>query len=120
MSCIDVHIQEESCSCISSVVTRIGNGIKSRVSDTTCRIASMVADATSRIATKVADETGGIITVVADAVGEHLKARCSIVCSIDLIKEYLNVTPDEVQWITDDMGVFFDVESNVEWIVVTS
>ena len=52
-------------------------------------------------------------------IGERLKASVSIVCTVSEIKEWLKVSPQEVQWITDDMGVFYDVVSNVEWIVVT-
>lgn len=50
----------------------------------------------------------------------RLQAQCSIVCNLADLGKYLDVTPSDVQWITDDVGVFFDVESNVEWIVVTS
>ena len=49
----------------------------------------------------------------------RLKAQCSIVCKLAELGKYLEVTPADVQWITDDIGVFFDVESNVEWIVIT-
>ena len=40
--------------------------------------------------------------------------------SVSEMVDFLRVTPTEIQWITDDMGVFFDVESNVDWIIVTS
>lgn len=51
--------------------------------------------------------------------GERLRARCSVICSLSDVY-YLNVSPDEIQWITDDVGVVFEVESNVEWIIVNS
>lgn len=50
-------------------------------------------------------------------IGERLKATVGIVCSLSEIKQWLKVSPDEIQWITDDMGVYFDVVSNVEWQV---
>ena len=81
---------------ISPIVERIGNGIK---------VVSGLVD--------------GLMRATSSDLGEHLKLRCSLVCSVsDLF--YMNVTPAEVQWITDDMGVYFDVESNVEWIVLTT
>ena len=48
-----------------------------------------------------------------------MKARCSIVCSLKELPKYLNVSPSEIQWISQDYGVIYDVESNVEWIIVT-
>lgn len=52
--------------------------------------------------------------------GEGLSVRCSVICSLVDVAPYLDISPQEIQWITDDTGVFFDVESNVEWIIVTS
>ena len=48
---------------------------------------------------------------------EPLDVACRIICSVSDLANWLRVTPEEVQWITDDMGVYFDVVSNVEWIV---
>lgn len=47
-----------------------------------------------------------------------LDIDCRLVCSLSDLTAWLRVTPEEVQWITDDMGVYFDVVSNVEWTVV--
>ena len=49
----------------------------------------------------------------------NLKVRTSIVCSIGN-KRYLNVSPDEIQWITPDCGVIYTVESNTKWIISNS
>ena len=53
-------------------------------------------------------------------IASHIKAQCSVICSLADVGKYLDVTPADVQWITDDVGIFFEVESNVEWIIVTS
>lgn len=53
-------------------------------------------------------------------IGGEADLKCSIVCTLEEVMPYLEVSPQEIQWITDDAGVFFDVESNVEWIIVTS
>lgn len=82
--------------CLTANISRVGEGLVTSVS----RIGEGVVAGVSRI-------------------GEGLVARCSIVCTIAEITDYLEVTPIEVQWITDDIGVFFDVKSNVKWIITT-
>lgn len=59
---------------------------------------------------------GGLTASLTDA-GEHLRSRLGIVCRPEPTGWYLDVTPAEVQWITDDIGVVYNVESNVEWII---
>lgn len=49
----------------------------------------------------------------------HPKVRTSIVCSIKELKNYLKVSPEEVQWITPDYGIVYNVYSDMDWIVVT-
>ena len=98
MPCITAHMQDSVGACLSATVSRIGEGIKVGVRSLT--------------------EPIGVS--LRDMVDKHLNVRCSIVCSLSEVVDYLRVSPSEVQWITDDIGVFFDVESNVDWIVVTS
>lgn len=50
---------------------------------------------------------------------EGIKAKCSIICSLKDFGRYVRVSPAEIQWITDDVGVFYEVEANMEWIIVT-
>lgn len=80
---------------ITAVVSRIGEGLKA--------VGGMV---------------GELIKVTASETSERLQIRCGVVCSVSDYF-YLNVSPADVQWITDDVGVFFEVESNVEWRVLT-
>lgn len=47
----------------------------------------------------------------------HLKVSCGIVCSVGDIN-YLRVSPQEVQWITPDMGVVYTVESDTSWSII--
>lgn len=59
-----------------------------------------------------------LVCMVEDALKEgHLKLSCGIVCSVGDIK-YLRVSPQEVQWITSDMGVVYTVESDTSWSIV--
>lgn len=94
MGCLNISITRKNESVIVDV-SRIGNGIVGFV-------------------TRLGDE----LKLLLDDATNHLKVKCSIVCSLGEFR-YLNISPDEVQWITDDRGVFFDVESNVEWIIIT-
>ena len=59
---------------------------------------------------------GGMVSTLTDA-GEHLRARFGIVCRPEPTGWYIEVNPEEVQWITDDIGVTYEVRSNVEWTI---
>lgn len=50
---------------------------------------------------------------VAD-ITERLNVRCGIVCSLADV-QYLEVSPQEVQWITPDELIMYTVTSNVDW-----
>lgn len=93
MSCIELKVTQ-NLSCISAKVTRIGEGLLAQAKDVSRRLFA-----------KTSCLSG-------------LDVRCSVVCSLVDVGHYLDVTPAEIQWITDDIGVFFDVESNVEWKIL--
>lgn len=77
------------------------------------RLGSQLSASYSRI--------GGLKVAIEDAVRDgHLIARYGIVCAVEAVNDYLRVSPAEVQWITDDIGVFYDVEANVKWVVETN
>lgn len=99
MACINVHTEDTHESCLSLSVTRVcGGGINVHINHATPPL--------------------HVSTI--DSIKKHLNVRTSIVCSLSEVVDFLRVTPAEIQWITDDMGVFYDVESNVDWIIVTS
>lgn len=58
------------------------------------------------------------LQVETSRLNQSLDIDCRLVCSLSDLAAWLRVSPDEVQWITDDMGVYFDVMSNVDWVVV--
>lgn len=60
-----------------------------------------------------------LVLKIADA-ARHLSVRCSIVCSIKELHNYLKVSPKEIQWITPEYGIVYNVESDLDWIIVTS
>ena len=105
-------------SCISVNITRIGEGIKASVASAKGLLSPKVSLLNNSLIAKVTD-IASRLKVNISRIDNALSVRCSVVCSITELKEYLNVTPSEVQWITDDIGVFFEVESNVQWIVTT-
>lgn len=97
MGCITARVSSATGACITASVSRVGEGMTANVE---CVV--------------------GSLSVSADDVAEHLNVRCSMVCSLSRVTNWLRVSPNEVQWITDDIGVFFDVEASGDWIVVTS
>lgn len=50
--------------------------------------------------------------------GIDINVKCRVVCSLSQLDKFLKVTPENIQWITNDTGVYYDIESNVEWIIV--
>jgi hypothetical protein len=60
-----------------------------------------------------------LLSVRAADIAPHPSIRCSIVCTVDEVFR-LRVSPTEVQWISPEYGVVYDVQSNVEWIIITS
>lgn len=48
----------------------------------------------------------------------NINVKCRVVCSLSQLDKFLKVTPENIQWITNDTGVYYDVESNVEWVIV--
>ena len=116
MSCIDVHIQGESQSCLSASVTRIGEGINADATNANAPFLATITAIGEGIVAEVHSAVKGFTASISDAV-KHLEVRCSIVCTLEEVINFLNVTPAEIQWITDDMGVYFDVESNTDWII---
>lgn len=49
-------------------------------------------------------------------IDKHLKLTCGVVCTIPDI-HYLRVSPSEIQWITPDLGVVYQVTSDTDWII---
>ena len=62
--------------------------------------------------------TQGLELSVQD-VCNHIKVSCGIFCSVSEVR-YLQVSPNEVQWITPDEAIVYMVESNTNWTIITS
>ena len=50
---------------------------------------------------------------------DHLKLHCGIVCTVENM-HYLRVSPQDIQWITPEVGVVYYVESDVSWTVLVN
>lgn len=105
MSCIELNISQIGDG-LNASSSRIGNGIITEVR----KIGSDLQVEMREIGKRLAAQTSRIL--------DGITVRCSIICSLKDVGYYLDISPEEIQWITDDMGVFYDVESNVEWKII--
>ena len=80
--------------CLSGKVTRVSKGLQGRARRVGAKLMAAVSDVT-----------------------ERLQGRVFLVCSMADLK-YLNVSPEDIVWITPDQGVVYNVESNTTWRVI--
>ena len=131
MPCIKEKILGLVGQCLSVSVTKKEKSLEASISlasdSVSAKILGLVGQCLSVSVTKKEKSLEASVSLASDSVSakilllrENLKVRCSIVCSLAEMVEYLKVSPEEVQWITDEVGVFFDVRSNVEWKVINS
>lgn len=121
MACINVHMQDVISSRLSATISRVGGGLSVDIDKATSPFLASAVDTTKKhLSVDIGKATPFFLASAVDTIKKHLSVRTSIVCSLSEVIAFLKVTPNELQWITDDMGVFFDVESNVDWIIVTS
>lgn len=106
MSCINVKIIHDH-KPITATAVRIGDSITTLIN----KVENGLHVDIERI--------GEQLKAIVDNMTKPIMASVSVVCSLSDFY-YMNVSPNEVQWITDDTGVFFDVESNVQWTIVTN
>lgn len=92
------------------------------IAATTARIGESITTLINRVENELhvdIERIGEQFKAIVANITKPIMANVSIVCGLSDFY-YMNVTPTEVQWITDDTGVFFDVESNVQWIIITN
>lgn len=92
-------------SCLSAYIKRIGGCINATIEGCESIILSI-----SRI--------GQSPVVTTADIGEKLKVRCGLVCSVSDTHKYLEVEPDII-WLIPENGFSQDVVvySNVEWVI---
>lgn len=47
-----------------------------------------------------------------------MKVVCSLICSLN-VKGYIEVSPEEIQWLTEDTDITYIVKSNIDWEIIT-
>lgn len=102
--------------CLSGKVTRVSEGLQGRVRSVGAELMAAVADVTERLRCAVLRVGNGLQCAVLN-VTDGLHGRAFLVCTMADLK-YLNVSPEEVVWITPEQGVVYHVESNTTWVVV--
>lgn len=55
---------------------------------------------------------------ISDIYQKHLTVSYGIVCSIKT-ENYLQVSPEDVQWITEDSDIIYIIKSNTNWEIIT-
>lgn len=55
---------------------------------------------------------------ISDIYQKHLTVSYGIVCRIKT-ENYLQVSPEDVQWITEDSDIIYIVKSNTNWKIIT-
>lgn len=105
--------------CLQASITRIGAILKGTVTRAVPSLRVYIDRAADLVSASVILLNKPVRAVVTDA-AIHPTVKISMVCTLAELREYLFVSPEEVQWVTPDYGIVYNVESNVEWIVITS
>ena len=116
MNCLDVIL-----SCLSTsanlVVNRIGQSLDIAIDRCGNNIAVGIERLCSSLGVNIERYGNNLIANANDVLqNKHLNVTFGIVCNIG--EPYLRVSPSEVQWITSDEIIFYDVESNVNWQII--
>lgn len=102
---------------ISAEISRIGISPALQAE----RIGGVLADVArigSSPALSVWDTLGRLSLDVSDMFAErHLDLSCSLVCEVPG-QIFLRVSPQEVQWVTVNETITYNVESNIDWNII--
>ena len=66
---------------------------------------------------QVLNSTSSLIPVLTDLYKNHLKVVCNLICSLN-VKGYIEVSPEEIQWLTEDTDITYIVKSNTDWEII--
>ena len=77
-----------------------------------------ITSITNPIEIRVLNNTFGLIPVLTDLYENHLKVVCNLICSLN-VKGYIEVSPEEIQWLTEDTDITYIVKSNIDWEIIT-
>ena len=77
-----------------------------------------ITSITNPIEIQVLNNTSSLIPVLTDLYENHLRVACSLICSLN-VKGYIEVSPKEIQWLTEDSDITYIVKSNTDWEIIT-
>lgn len=90
---------------ISPLITKVNEGLICKVR----RLNELLAKCFIR---------GERISIDVKCTHKPLNVKCNIVCTLKEVINRLSVTPSDIQWITPDYGIMYEVESNTDWIII--
>lgn len=102
-------------SCLSVLVGRIANdlNVSCKIASETTRVSLLLDHDNLSISCKI---VSNVTDISITRIHSDLNVSCGIVCSLAEVL-YLDVSPQEIQWITEDMGVVYNVSSNTSWTI---
>lgn len=115
MACLKVTVIPHCISCLNSKVKLITSNIIPLVHliDT---LYTSIDDLNPTLNILISKNNSDLFITIEDKHSSHLKVSCGVVCDVnDTGGKYLDVSPDEIQWITEDIGVIYTVYSNTDW-----
>lgn len=100
-------------------VDRVGENIATKVADVSYRLMVSAEDSKEHLHVSMTNEvceTNGCLKTQVERRTMPMVVTLGIVCTRSEIA-LIEVTPEDVQWITPDMGVVYEVTSRVSWNV---
>lgn len=98
-------------------VDRVGENIATKVADVSYRLMVSAEDSKEHLHVSITNEvceTYGCLKTQVERRTMPMVVTLGIVCTRSEIA-LIEVTPEDVQWITPDMGVVYEVTSRVSW-----
>ena len=92
-------------SCLNAQVYLLSEGIQTDVKQIDERIQVHVSEITERVTLFTKDTT------------KRMQINIGVICSLSNMK-YLQVSPEEIQWITPEDDVIYVVQSNTDWDII--
>lgn len=102
-------------SCLSILVGRIANdlNVSCKIASETTRVSLLLDHDNLNISCKITPDATSVSIV---RIPSDLNITFGIVCSLaDVL--YLDVSPNDVQWITEDTVIMYNVSSNTSWVI---
>lgn len=115
MACLKVTVIPYYIGCLNSKIKLITSNIIPLV-HLTDTLETSIHNPNPTLDVLINQENSGLFITIEDKHPNSLRVSCGIVCDVnDTGGKYLDVSPDDIQWITEDIGVVYTVYSNTDW-----